>query len=103
MAWFNDTKKATEIYKYKDEKGCWLPFEPPTEKIVCFLCSEPISWDKGVYWNGSVAVGGLGEEVKSDIGYIFLHSDCAEHLALHLAKDALLCEKREHVYRAKRK
>ena len=101
MSWFNDTEKATKIYK--DEKPFWLPFEPPSEPILCFLCYQPIGWDKGVYWHGSVAVGGVGAEIKPHSGYIFLHSGCAEHLALHLAKDALLCEKREHVYRAKRK
>jgi hypothetical protein len=103
MAWFNDRQKATKISKYEEGKGFWLPFEPPSEIIHCFLCSEEIDWGKGVYWNGSVAVGGLGGEIKSDVGYIFMHSDCAKKLSLHLAKDALLCDGKEYVYRAERR
>ncbi len=99
MAWFNDVKKATQIYT--DEKPYWLPFEPPSETIACFLCGQPIVWDKDVYWHGSVAVGAVGDEIKSHPGYIFLHSDCGKRLALHLAKDALLSEKKEYSYRAK--
>lgn len=103
MAWFDETERATKIYKDEGEKGYWLPFEPPSETIACFVCGEIISWDKGVYWNGSVAVGGVGDEIESHSGYIFLHSECAKYLSVHLAKDALLCEKREHRYRAKRR
>lgn len=102
MAWFNEMERATGIHKFKEEeKGYWLPFEPPSGTIDCFVCHQQIDWDKGVYWNGDVAVGGLGKEIKSDNGYIFLHSDCAKYLAVHLAKDALLSEKKEYIYRAK--
>ncbi len=95
MAWFNKSRRPTEIDKAHGGKK-WMPFAPSSEIIDCFLCNEEVNWTQGVYWHGTIAIDrGLGKELKPESGYIFLHDKCAERLALHLAKDALLSQGRD--------
>lgn len=50
----------------------------PLATAVCFYCLGDLAYPV-VQWHGE--------------GDIFLHADCAQRLALHLAKDGLLAEK----------
>ncbi len=100
MAWYNKEHKVTKLCKDEHGESVWLPFEPPTEKILCHLCAEPISLDEGVYWHGPIATGALGKEIKPFSGYIFLHAECAKTIAIHLAKDALLSINKEYIYKS---
>lgn len=109
MAWFNDERPATRYVGTVDKKGkeghAWVPFEIPSEPILCFFCSKPVDWKQGVWWEGYSCASHtgdmkkLGHKLLEQRSYVFLHATCARNLSAHLAKDALLAEKKEYAYR----